>query len=379
MKKAMFFVALASALGFSAAEAAELNWKGDVRYRYESQTKDDNVGTTEDHSRDRHRSRMRLGVYPWINDELSAGVQISTGGLEPTSRNETFDDLFAADGIYMNEAFIDYHPMFFNGDVNLLLGKRDVAKTLIVEKDLVWDSDLTFEGLTLQYGKDGDGKEKNGFSAVAGYYLLDENSSVTTKEQDPYMIVLQASYKGEISDLGYRIGAGYYDMVHLANYSVASTTVSKPLDASFNAYDFNMVEFFGSLGGDLTETLPWKMYGQYAFNTADHDRFSAIDDKKRDAYLVGLQVGNAKSPGQWSLGAEYVSIEDYAVSDITDSDRNNSSFTNLEGFKISAVYHLVQNMTIGMNYFNFKNKDDANATTADDRQHLVQADVVVKF
>lgn len=373
MKKVALLVGLAAALGFNNAEAVDWNWKGDIRYRYESTFTDTDANDNE-HSRDRHRMRVRVGVYPWINEELSAGVQISTGGTEPTSRNETFDDLFASDGIYLNEAFIDYHPMFLNGDVNVILGKRDVAKTLIVMKDLVWDSDLTFEGATLQYGKDADGKEKDGISAVAGYYLIDENKSLTTKEQDAYIVAGQIAYTGEVSDLGFKIGAGYYDFVHLDGYSVDASVVSKPTSSAFTSLDFNIVEFFASVGGNITETLPWKVYGQYAFNTAEHADFSAIDDAKRDSYLIGLQIGDAKNPGQWSLSGEYVSIEEDAVADITDSDRNGGSFTDLEGFKLNATYHLVQNMTLGATYMNF-NKIDDDATT----NHLFQADVVVKF
>ncbi|NTU92924.1 MAG: hypothetical protein HGB29_01670 [Chlorobiaceae bacterium] len=383
MKKAMFFVALASALGFSAAEAVELNWKGDIRYRYESGTKDDNVDTTEDHSRDRHRMRVRLGVYPWINEELSGGVQISTAGDETTSRNETYDDLFLADTVYFNEAFIDYHPTFLCGNVNILLGKRDVAKTLIVQKDLVWDSDLTFEGATLQYGKDGDGKEKDGLSAAVGYYAVDERNAIV-KEQDPYLIAAVASYKGEVSDYSYAVGTGYYNFVHLENMDSQTTSTKPTLAQMATGKDFDVVEFFGNVGGNITETLPWKVYGQYAFNTANHDTDEKVNimNSERDAYLVGLQVGNAKSPGQWSLSGEYVSIERDSVAPITDSDRNGASFTNLEGFKVSAAYHIVQNMTIGASYFNFdwKNKDIITTVAdRDDRQHLIQADVVVKF
>jgi len=387
MKKAMFFVALASALGFNTAQAVELNWKGDVRYRYESGMKDDNDSATDDHSRDRHRMRVRLGVYPWINEELSAGLQVSTGGdgLETTSRNETFDDLFKADQVYFNEAFIDYHPTFFKGDVNLLLGKRDVSRTLIVEKDLVWDSDLTFEGATLQYGKDGEGKEKDGISGAVGYYAIDENNmSSTVREQDPYLIAATVSYKGDVSDFSYRVGTGYYNFVHLENLDVQGSS-DKPSRAQLaTGKDFDVVEFFGSLGGDITETLPWKLYGQYAFNTAAHNSSEKLNilNSERDAYLLGLQIGNAKAPGQWFLSGEYVSIERDSVAPITDSDRNGGSFTNLEGFKLSAVYHVVQNMTLGLTYYNFDWKDKALVSSVadrDDRQHLLQADVVVKF
>jgi hypothetical protein len=385
MKKTLFFVALATALGFNNAQAVDWNWKGDIRYRYESGLKNDNVNTTDDHSRDRHRMRVRFGVYPWINEELSAGLQLSTAGdgLETTSRNETFDDLFQADSIYLNEAFIDYHPMFLDGNVNVILGKRDVAKTLIVQKDLVWDSDLTFEGATLQYGKDGDGKEKDGASAAVGYYFVDENKSITTKEQDTCLIGAVASWKGAVSDYGYAIGAGYYNFIHLDNLDNLTGSSKPSLAQMATGKDFDVVEFFGNVGGDITKTIPWKLYGQYAFNTAKHDTGKKVNiiNSERDAYLVGLQIGNAKAPGQWSLSGEYVSIERDAVAPITDSDRNGGSFTNMEGFKVGVVYHLVQNMTIGATYYNFdwKNKDLVSVADSDDRQHLLQADVVVKF
>jgi len=74
MKKVAMIVGLAAALGFNNADAADWNWKGDVRYRYDSSVKD--VANQSDFSRDRNRTRVRLGVYPWINEELSGGIQL---------------------------------------------------------------------------------------------------------------------------------------------------------------------------------------------------------------------------------------------------------------------------------------------------------------
>ncbi|MEE9904775.1 MAG: putative porin [Chlorobium sp.] len=382
MKKVALLVGLAAAIGYNNAEAVDWNWKGDIRYRYESTFKD-NESKDDDHSRDRHRMRVRFGVYPWITEELSAGLQLSTGGSETTSRNETFDDSFLADGIYLNEAFVDYHPMFLNGDVNVILGKRDVAKTLIVMKDLLWDSDITLEGATLQYGKDADGKEKDGVNAVLGYYAVNENNgddkaAPDYREVDGYIVSAQLAYTGEVSDLRYKIGAGYYDLVNLdVKRSDDPDLGSKP-DFNYEGKDFNIVELFASVGGSITETVPWKVYGQYAFNTASNDATRSdrynIDDDKRDAYLIGLQIGGAKNPGEWAVSGEYVTIEKDAVTFLTDSDRNGGSSTDLEGFKLNATYHLVQNMTLGATYMNFSKIDDDSVTN-----HLLQADVVVKF
>lgn len=387
MKKVALLVGLAAAVGYNNAEAVDWNWKGDIRYRYES-TFVDNESKDDDHSRDRHRMRVRFGVYPWITEELSAGLQLSTGGTETTSRNETFDDMFISDDIKLNEAFVDYHPMFLDGKVNLILGKRDVAKTLIVMKDLVWDSDITLEGATLQYGKDADGKEKDGVNAAVGYYALNEVNGKSddvppNREQDAYLFAGQLAYSGEVSDFGYKVGAAYYDYVNF-DYLNAGGKYSPKFD--YRGKDFNIVELFASAGGSITETVPWKVYGQYAFNTASKDvtrsdRYE-IEDDKRDAYLIGLQIGGAKNPGEWAVSGEYVSIERDAVTVLTDSDRNNTlssstktgTSTDLNGFKISASYHLVQNMTIGANYYHFNRIDSDDPT-----YHLFQADVVVKF
>ena len=386
MRKVALIVGLAAALGFNNAQAVDLTWKGDVRYRYQSDLTD-KPGVTGEHSRDRHRGRARLGVYSWINEELSAGVQLSSGGpiqstgtnAETTSRNQTFDDTFHPDAVYLNEYFIDYHPSALNGNVNIILGKRAVASTLIIQNDLVWDSDLTFEGATVQYGKDGNGKEKDGISAIVGYYPLNEkagNLLTGVGEPDAYLFAGQAAYKGEVSDLSYQLGAGYYNYV---NFTDPAIILKAAVD--YRGKDFNIVEFFGNFGGQITETLPWQISGQYAFNTAKHADFINIDDAQRDSYLAELKIGDAKQVGQWSLYGDYVRIERDAVTGFTDSDRNLGSQVNLKGFKVGGVYHLVQNMTLGVNYFNFKNIDN-KATLVDesaDTTHLFMADVVVKF
>ncbi len=372
MKKIAMLVGLAAALGCSNAQAVDWNWKGDVRYRYQSDLVDSD-GTDGEHSRDRHRMRVRIGVYPWINEELSAGVQLSSGGTETTSRNESLDDAFIADTVLLNEAFIDYHPMWLDGQVNLILGKRSVGSTLVTVSDLVWDSDLTFEGATLQYGKDGSGKEKDGLNAIAGYYFLKEEKVVSPADaQDAYLFTGQLGYKAEVSDIRVMLGAGYYDYINFNKSYSAGNPFKNAVN--YTNKDFNIVEIFGNIGGQITETLPWKITAQYAFNTASETDWAGIDDSRRDAYLVGLMIGDAKQPGQWSLSGDYVRIERDAMTAFTDSDRFDGLGTDLEGFKLGLVYHLVQNLSLGFTYFNFQQIDVDSP-----RVHTFMADAVVKF
>jgi len=386
MKKVVLIVGLAATLGFGNSEAADWNWKGDIRYRYESSVKD--VANQTDFSRDRNRTRVRLGVYPWINEELSGGIQLSTGTAdlikESASRNQTYENLFTPKSIDLNEAFIDYHPTVYglDGQLNLIAGKREVANTVVRIDDLVWDSDLTFEGATLQYGKDANGKEKEGLILIAGYYFLDENNRSSSKVPDAVLTLVQAAYNGEISDYTYLVGAGYNSYNNLGNLKAATRTSLNtdyltPVDLSKSAY--NIVEIFGKLGGQVNEKLPWKIYAQYAFNTADSANSSNIENNRRTAYLAGLTIGDAKQVGDWAIDINYNKIErDALFAPFTDSDRKVKSTTNIKGFEIGATYHLVQNLNIGARYFQYKNIDKSQDAT-DPSLNLLQLDAVIKF
>ncbi|MEI8033694.1 MAG: putative porin [Chlorobiaceae bacterium] len=396
MKKTALMVGFLAALGFNNAQAADLTWSGDVRYRFQSDLQYGDGASANFNSRDRQRGRIRLGASAWINDELSAGVQVATDGstgattYETTSRNVTFGQMFLPQAAFFNEGYLDYHPQAYglDGQFNIVLGKRGVASDLIYVNDLVFDSDLTFDGITLQYGKDGAGKEKDGLAAVVGYYPLNEKSSRTAVGgQDAYLFVGQAGYKGEVSDIRYQLGAGYYNYV---NFDVNSTSFSTVLSPSFDytAKDFNIVELFGTLGGQVTEKLPWKLSAQYAVNTASsggaQGRYYNLDDSQKKAWLAEVKLGDAKSVGDWSLNGEYCRIERDALTVLTDSDRNSlgasgvvgatTGFTNLKGIKVGGGYHLVQNLMLNVNYFSFKSINVDNITN-----RILMADVVVKF
>ncbi|NEX12512.1 MAG: hypothetical protein C1942_07480 [Prosthecochloris sp.] len=350
MKKFLTLFAFLVAAGWTNAQAVDWNWKGDVRYRYEIQ---DFEGV--ENNRDRHRIRARFGVYPWINEELSAGIRLATGKTsDPVSRNQTLGEDFGAKNILLDEAFIDYHPMSYglDGKVNFLLGKREVKSTLIRVNDLVWDSDLTLEGLTFQFGKDGS-KQKSGLNLVAGYYFIDELSS---SEDDPFFWAAQAAYTGEAGPLGFMAGAGFYDF---------------QIDEWCEPVDYNVLELFANIGGKFNGDLPWKAYGQYAVNVAED-----VDDDN-NGYLVGFTLGKAKNVGEWAIDVNYSYLEkDAVVGEFTDSDRWGGG-TDGEGIEVGGTYHLVQNMTVGLKYLSHSTGVDSDAS--DDGLDIWQADMVVKF
>lgn len=386
MKKTAMLVGLAAVLGFSSnAQAVDWNWKGDIRYRYESAYHDNEEGDVE-HSDDKHRMRVRLGADMWINEELSSGFEIRTGsGTTSANVDLSAEDTygFSGLGISLSEAYIDFHPMVFDGDVSFLLGKRYSKETLEVMDDLIWDGDVTLEGVTVRYGKDAKGKAKDGLELAAGYYIYqeqDDNDSDTTtaddvfsNQGDAYILAAQASYKGEASDMKYQAGASYYDYVKM------TSLVPDDRSGTLTSIDYNIVELFGNVSGKVS-SLPWKLYAQYAMNTAESSKYTDIRDGDRDAYLVGVKLGKAKNPGQLEGAVEYFRVEQFAVNpDMTDSDRGATlDDTNIKGWKMGVKYALVQNMTLGMTYFNSSYVDEV-AGSYKDSMDLIQADVLVKF
>ncbi|WP_164926950.1 putative porin [Chlorobaculum tepidum] len=365
MKKTLFLLGLATAMGFNNAQAVDWNWNGDIRFRYDS-SKTELASSPDKPADDRYRLRARFGVSPTINDELSAGLRLATGdGKNPTSTNQTLGKDFADKAIWLDEAYINYHPKALEGKVNVLLGKRDIAKTFNVVKDLVWDSDVTIEGATLQYGKDVSGKQKSGPSLIAGYYTLENYATAS----DPCIFAVQGAYMGTVSGADFNLGASYFDYVHMKNVAWWNS----PNGPANDGKDFRILEVFGTLGGKLGGSLPATLYAQYAHNTALNSDNNAV--------LAGLKLGSDKKPGGWTLDGGYFYIEKYAVTPLTDGDRPMSSkySTDIKGLKIGATYQLVQNMTLGATYFHVNPVDSSLTGSTSDHKNLVQADVAVNF
>lgn len=384
MKKSPLLLLLIAGTALDQAQATEWNWKGSLRYRYESSLKDQSTAT--DYSRDRNRTRMQLGLYPTINDEVSAGVRLTTGSVgvikESTSRNQTYENLFTPKDVVLDEAFINYHPATLDHQLQVILGKQEVSSTLIRVNDLVWDSDISLEGVTLQSGKELGGKETAGLNLVAGYYIVDENNRATSMVPDATMTVMQGAWSGKLNAMPFMVGAGYTAYQHLGNLKTATQTslaTDYLLPANLSASAYQIVELFGKIGGNLTATLPWKIYGQFAANAASNSDHPNIDNNRRNAYLIGMSIGKTKKPGDWSLDLNLNRIERDAVfAPFTDADRKVKSTTNIKGFEIGAKYQLAENLYLGAQYFQYTNIDTSQDLT-DPTLRLLQLDTQLSF
>ena len=82
--------------------AERLSFKGDVRLRYEG------IDEQFESRRDRMRFRARVGLTAEVQDDVQVVLQLATGGDNPVSTNQTFDDGFSRKDIRLDLAYVDW-------------------------------------------------------------------------------------------------------------------------------------------------------------------------------------------------------------------------------------------------------------------------------
>jgi hypothetical protein len=357
--------------------ADSVKFKGDLRYRYESindDSKRDSDGGT--YTRQRDRIRARLGAEAKCNENLKAGIELSTGQSDPVSGNQSLGDGFGKEDFRLNLAYLDYN--FLGDNPNEVHGIAGKMKNPFITQpdDLVWDGDLTPEGVAVKSQLGG------GFATLlanGGYLWVQERSD----RNDLVLYAGQAAAKLQfVPEVGLTVGASYYGYDNMQGYDVidwesrnnsyGNSTVRGTVSGSTTnkawAAEFTPVVFFAQL--DLwVGGLPLSVYAQ---------ELSNIDaDTLDQGHLYGVSLGKAKNLKTWEVGYSYTELEkDATVGMFTDSDRWGGG-TDGKGHKFFGKYQVMKNLQAGVTYFQDDKKISDSASTKDyDR---LQVDLVASF
>lgn len=358
--------------------ADTLSFKGDLRYRFETiddESKKDADG--EEYTRYRNRIRARLGAEAKISSQLKAGLELSTGGADPVSGNQTLGGGFDKEEFRLNQAYADYS--FFGDHPNELHGIVGKMKNpfLNLPDDLVWDGDATPEGLAAK-GQLGGGFAT--FFANAGSLWVQERSA-----QDDLML-----YAGQVAaklqfvpEVGLTAGATYYGFQNMEGYDVVdweeknnsygnSTVDGSVEDGATNKAwktEYAPVAYFAQL--DL-----WLLGKPLAFYAQQLTNLEA--DEFDQGFLYGASLGKAKNPKTWEIGYSYAELEkDATVGFLTDSDRWGGG-TDGHGHKVYGKYQLMKNAQLGATWFFANEKKIADEAKTADYERL-QLDLSVNF
>ena len=350
--------------------ADSITLKGDLRYRYETINDDSKKNASkETYTRQRDRVRARLAAEAKVNDQTKAVVGFSTGGNDPISGNQTLGDGGQKKDMKLDLAYIDYS---FLGDATETEAHAYAGKIknpfITMNDDLVWDSDLSPEGIAF---KGQTGNDKVTAYGNAGYIWIQERDSKDAAQ----LLAGQGAVKFQfIPEVALTVGASYYGFQNLKSYDVIDWegknngygnttkkgTVSGGTTNKAWATEYTPMVYFASLDFRLAG-LPVSIFGQELSNT---------DASKLDqGHLYGVLLGKARNPGSFEVGYSHAEVQkDATLGMWTDSDRWGGG-TDGKGDKVYARYQIRKNLQLGA-AFNWGQKGIASNPTDYNRMQL---------
>lgn len=273
-----------------------INFKGDFRLRYEG------IDEESETYRGRGRFRLRFGASADVSDDVTVVFGIASGGDNPTSRNQSFDDGFSSKDLGIELAYVDWAPV---AGLHLLGGKMKNPLFRAGRAPLIWDSDLNPEGIALTYGKGVL------FGTLANFAVEERASSSDS--------LLQAAQIGAMLELGgdstLTFGGGYFAYTNtIGNVPFYNgDPMGNTVDVAGNyVYDYKDTEAFAQYDTRLGR-WPLSVYAQWVRN--------GQVDTQDTGYAVGARLGSAKGRGDWEFGWTYMDIEaDAVMGTFNDSD-----------------------------------------------------------
>jgi hypothetical protein len=332
---------------------------GDFRYRHE-QIDGENVN-----QRDRHRVRARVGLKGKVNDDWAFDLRLATGNDNSAiSTNQDLDGGFSSKDIWLDRAFLTYTSPDITG-LSVLAGKMGTPFLAVGGNQLIWDGDLTPEGIAVKYTTkltDATSLFVNG----AGMWV-EERSSDTDTGLWGIQGGLMHAFEDKSKLTG---GASYFKYSNIEGKAAIGAFAGNTSQGGVYRHDYELAELFGEYATTLGQT-PIAFYGDYVVNTA-----SGVSGDT--GWLVGTTYNKASTPGTWEIGYEYRELErDAVLAAFTDSDFINGG-TYGKGHKFSFKYALAKNVAAGATYF--LNQRDADSDgKRDDTYRRLQLDVEVKF
>jgi hypothetical protein len=317
---------------------------------------------------DSFKYRIRFGVES-INPYVDAVIRLSTGTTtNPISTNTVFGDYLNKDAVVFDLAYVKLKPWDFLS----IYGGR--MPNPWFSTDLVWDTDLNFEGLAIAVRN--PIKQSLVPFLTIGAFPLQQSGPTSTLDFSQHNKWLYAAQTGlEIKNtkgISAQAGAAYYLFSNITGerneaLSVGMTDWSSPMynqrgntifyidllnSKKFGlASEFREVNVTGALDIGFWDPVHIILTGDYVrnigFDSADVAMRTGLaePDQAIDGYKIGLSVGYPKTQefGQWKASLNYKYLgRDAVVDAFTDSDF--SLGTNAKGWILGAELGLTKNM-----------------------------------
>ena len=309
------------------------------------------MNTTED--RGRMRARLRIDLTSKLTDRLTAKISLATGNTnDPISMNQTLGTYERRWGFAVQNASIEWalRNARETRGFDILAGRFDNP---FLSTQLIWDEDLSFEGLASKMSFDVFHRKtpglQPGVSFLVGAFPLEE---VELSQADKWMYAGQLRLEVPVGERSaFRFGAAYYSYHNIVG--LLNTVDSKLTDFTAPALlargntlfdirnDLNPNTNLFALASDfriedLTAQLDFAAFGPNRLRlTLDYLENRAFDpievaarvgrtvDPRTKGHQIEISVGRdrVRERGEWRVFSAYRYLERDAVLDaFTDSD-----------------------------------------------------------
>jgi hypothetical protein len=317
---------------------------GDFRHRFEGI--DDE---SKDTDRFRQRIRARLGLDAMVNDEWSAHFRLITGSSDPVSGNQTIGDGFSTKGFHLDRGYFKYSPSYIAG-LSVMGGKIGNPFIRMDKTELIWDSDLNFEGAAVKFKK--GVSERVDFHLRGGGFCVEERKA----DDETRLFAGQAGLSvAATGDLTVTFGGGYYGYSEVKGRpgfyesdeffgNSTSRFEASPGDTTITGFanDFKLLEVFGELSFRI-EKFKCKVFGNFVQNSEA--------DENNQGWLAGTTIKKGKGAGSLKLHANYRKLEkDAVVGLFTDSDTWGGG-TDGKGLQLGLGVGVADNASLGVTYY----------------------------
>lgn len=362
-----------------AQPAVELRpeWSGDLRYRLVQ------AREAEDEARPYQQLRARLQVKAEVNPELRALLRLATAS-SAISTNQTLGD--ANDPGFARRSFgLDLAAMQWTAAKGLTISGGRVPNPYFSagRNQLIFDSDLAFEGVSAQY-------RTGGFFVNAGAFIIAENYDSATRS-DVVDVGIPGFQLGYTHDFG-----GVQATLHYANQNFVNiqdlpiTSLDK--GARYDIYSIPFDRYRGNsiytlFPGDPPATRKYQMSNKYVLDVVGAElktrlaflEVSLFADLVQNREVAdngsGHEIGLGLKWERTTLGFGLIRKEaDAVVGAFTDSDANGGGADGA-GRRVTLGYQFSDHSAFAVNQYQAR-----RGISSTERDYsLTQVDFMMNF
>ena len=336
----------------TASWSDRIQLKGDMRYRHEM------IDAENSSERHRQRIRARTELKARVNDAVSVGFGLATGGDDPVSSNQTLGDGASSKSVRIDLAYFDWMTRIEG--LTVTAGKFENPFHRVGSNGLLWDSDLRPEGGAVIFNR--------GALTASAVALWTEESAT---EDDSFALASQLGWRQALGDdVKLLAGVGYYNFVDVEGQPVLfdDDPRGNSVDAAGNyRFGYEELEAFAELSFSVAD-LPVTLFADYVRNL-EADDFDT-------GYAIGGKIKLRARSRPLQLTYIYQDLEaDAVLGLLTDSDFIGGG-TDGKGHIFKVGYPLTDKISLKGTLF--LNERGGNLGTEEDYDRL-QLDVSFKY